>query len=524
MISLDTLTELFLSDLLIPEKKLKPFHDRPLSKLDELSSGNSGTRKKYLSVWYFEDQLKECYTQFVLALNKAAHDSVESNKEKAISCMYKLLAGNPEQEKVKFINNPYFIYYKFTLCFFLQNLLSYIINKLGDPSQKVASKAIYCLTQLLRTHPVMKQVVLNEIEKLLFRSNISEKAQYYSICFLAQFFLSDEEQELARNLITVYFSFFKACVKKGDINSRMMSALLTGVNRAYPYAKTEISKLSEHINTMYKVVHVGTFNVSLHTLNLLYQISDANSVNNDRFYTALYKKLLDPNIGTTTHQALFLNLLFRALKTDTKIGRVRAFLKRLLQVALNMQPSMACGILFLVFHMINMKPEFQATIIKSEQFPDDVDDEEHYVDIKTEEEEKDTVEINEEEKDRVEIKEEKEMSNEDKIDTNKITDLTKEKEDVKDDIKHGSSWIHTDIAIKSEFNHPEITNYNPQHRNPLYAGGEFCVYTELLDLQKHFHPTVALFATNILSGKLTGSFDLLFVERIFGSTRTVQLG
>lgn len=65
-----------------------------------MASGNAVTRRKLLSLWYFEDQLKEIYTSYVLALNSAAHDSVESNKEKAITAMYKLLAGNPEQEKV----------------------------------------------------------------------------------------------------------------------------------------------------------------------------------------------------------------------------------------------------------------------------------------------------------------------------------------------------------------------------------------------------------------------------------------
>ena len=44
-----------------------------------------------------------------------------------------------------------------------------LVNKLGDPSQKVASKAIYSLVQLLQVHPNMKLVVMEETEKLLFR-------------------------------------------------------------------------------------------------------------------------------------------------------------------------------------------------------------------------------------------------------------------------------------------------------------------------------------------------------------------
>lgn len=94
------MTELFVTDLLIPHRKLKAFYQQPLDALNDVAAGDTGIRKKYLSMWYFEDQLKETYTSYVLALNKVAHDTVDSNKEKAISAMYKLLAGNSEQEKV----------------------------------------------------------------------------------------------------------------------------------------------------------------------------------------------------------------------------------------------------------------------------------------------------------------------------------------------------------------------------------------------------------------------------------------
>lgn len=88
------------------------------------------------------------------------------------------------------------------------------MNKLGDPSQKVAAKTIFCLSQLLYKHPKMKDIVLSEIEKLVFRSNVSHKAQYYSICFLSQYYLTHEDTVVAKHLITVYFAFFRSCVKK----------------------------------------------------------------------------------------------------------------------------------------------------------------------------------------------------------------------------------------------------------------------------------------------------------------------
>lgn len=60
----------------------------------------------------------------------------------------------------------------------------------------------------------MQSVVLKEVEKLLFRSNINSKAQYYCLCFLSQFYLSPENPDVAKKMIDVYLAFFKACVKK----------------------------------------------------------------------------------------------------------------------------------------------------------------------------------------------------------------------------------------------------------------------------------------------------------------------
>lgn len=456
---LDTLTELFLSDLLRPDQKLREFEKYPLSLLEKYSSGNYVSRKLRLIHWYYEDQLKKLYHSFILALNTAAQDSVERNKEKAITAMYKLLAGNPEQEAL---------------------LLRNLVNKFGDPSQKVASKAIYSLIQLLHVHPNMKFVVMEETEKLLFRPNISHKAQYYGLCFLSQFLLSNDEAELARSLIRVYFSFFKACVKKGAVDSRMMTALLTGVNRAYPYAKEEMEKMLEHIDTMYRVVHYASFNVSLHTLSLLFQVSDfANSVS-DRFYCALYKKLLDPQLATSSHQALFLHLVFKALKKDHDIHRVRVFSKRLLQVCGYLPVSLVCGVLYMVSQLTDKKENLLALNIVSTNLAADDDDEqgeEHYEDIKLEEHEELGISQNG-------------VDGEGKNNESCIA------------VASVPTWFHCLNTGSENGRQKQAAAYNPFHRNPLFAGGEYCAYTELLKLSQHFHPTVTLFANKILKGEV----------------------
>lgn len=51
----------------------------------------------------------------------------------------------------------------------MQILLPYLVNKMGDPSKKIASKAMHALTLVLQKHPNMKGVIMDEVEKLLFR-------------------------------------------------------------------------------------------------------------------------------------------------------------------------------------------------------------------------------------------------------------------------------------------------------------------------------------------------------------------
>ena len=59
------------------------------------------------------------YSQFVKALEEASRDSLEFIKEKAIKSIFDMLRAKPEQEAF---------------------LLTALVNKLGDPSRKLASK------------------------------------------------------------------------------------------------------------------------------------------------------------------------------------------------------------------------------------------------------------------------------------------------------------------------------------------------------------------------------------------------
>ncbi len=124
-------------------------------------------------------------------------------------------------------------------------------------------------------------------------------------------------------------------MKKGDIDSKLMSALLTGVNRAFPYATMAKDKLEDQTQIMFKLVHMlSNFNASVQCLTLLYQIMDSGESASDRFYTALYRKVMDSGLSSSSSSkiAVLLNLLFKSMKKDPSINRIKAFIKRLLQV------------------------------------------------------------------------------------------------------------------------------------------------------------------------------------------------
>ena len=469
MMALDALRESFVSSgggLLPTHRRLCHFRDQPFHRLQELSAGNRDTSDKYLTLWMFEHKLKGWYAKFLQQLDDVAKDQMTETKIKAMKIFLDLLMSNPEQE---------------------QGLLERLVNKLGDPVRSIASKAMYQLKILLEEHSAMKGVVMAEVERLLYRPNVSAKSQYYGICFLSQMLLASAENALADRLIKIYLGFFKACVKKGEIDSKLMSALLTGVNRAYPYCdKVNTASLEGDLKVMFRVVHLSGFNVAVQALMLIHQVMDKGESATDRFYSALYRKVTDPNLATSTKQALFLNLLYKSMKRDSSAKRTTAFVKRILQVCQFLPPQLTCGCLFLVSEVARARPEIRATLtsaaamaagtssvrVFSDGAESDDDGEEHYSDAKEEGDDSDG------------------------------SDNADDKEESAPAAKASPSWVHVKNQARRTPHKRSVSglSYDPYQRNPL-CGAESCPLFELNILARHFHPSVAMFAESILSGQ-----------------------
>ncbi|KAM4099639.1 hypothetical protein ACJW30_05G007100 [Castanea mollissima] len=517
----DTLKELFISSLL-PDRKLKSLLQRPVDTLPETKDGYS-----LLLFWYWEDCLKQRYERFVVGLEEASRDLLPALKNKALKTIYVLLKSKSEQER---------------------RLLSALVNKLGDPENKAASNADYHLANLLSDHPNMKAVVIDEVDSLLFRPHLGFRAKYHSVNFLSQIRLNHrgDGPKVAKRLIDVYFALFKVLITEAEadkkidgsgkamdrkvhgskkdsevknssethveLDSRLLSALLTGVNRAFPFVSSnEADDIIEvQTPTLFKLVHSKNFNVGVQALMLLDKISSKNQIVSDRFYRALYAKLLLPAVLNSSKAEMFIGLLLRAMKSDVNLKRVAAFAKRVLQVALQQPPQFACGCIFLLSEVLKARPPLWNMVLQNESIDEEL---EHFEDV---------VEETDDEPNTTSKKEEHVVglvhgsdaaksdsaSSEDDDDT-----PASDSEDVSDGeellVRNDSKDLEESKTL-SEHNGQQRQvsskssllpgGYNLRHREPSYCNANHVSWWELVVLASHSHPSVATMAKTLLSG------------------------
>lgn len=260
-------------ELLPSSRRLRTFANQPeLSAIFNLLKGwqpedslPSPLTEAHLILWAYESWLKSLYFDILKILESWCNDEVSFARIKAIDFVYHLLKEKPEQEV---------------------NLLRLLVNKLGDSDKRIASRTSHNILQLETTHPLMKLTIITSIESdLLSRPNQSLHAQYYAIITLNQTVLSGKEAETAKKLLNTYFNLFLKILKhpedvgltipeagpialtkngevqgggapgkksqrktvakekdaaaNNDLREKVLSAVLTGVNRAVPFAQVD---------------------------------------------------------------------------------------------------------------------------------------------------------------------------------------------------------------------------------------------------------------------------------------------
>ncbi|GAU31964.1 hypothetical protein TSUD_359080 [Trifolium subterraneum] len=506
---------------LLPDRKLKTLMQRPLNHIPENKDGYS-----LLLFWYWEECLKQRYERFIGALEEASRDMLPALKNKyerfigaleeasrdmlpalknkSLKTIFVLLSRKSEQER---------------------KLLTALVNKLGDPDNKAASNADYHLTNLLSQHPNMKAVVVNEVDTFLFRPHLSPRSQYHAVNFLSQIRLTNKGDgpKVAKRLIDVYFGLFKVLItgpssnEKNDkhgkenpkeknseghsdshaeMDSRLLSVLLTGVNRAFPFVSS---------NEADDIVDVQT--------PVLFQLAE-----------------------------MFIALILRAMKRDVNLKRVAAFSKRLLQIALQQPPQYACACLFLLSELFKARPPLWNMALQNESLDDEL---EHFEDV-IEETDKEPVIVSDKEPATLSDKPSDDIvpvqngevanSNKDSSDGEDDDDqpASSEEDDDDDDDQPASSEDDDDVDLddalededfslaKSKNNHKKSKKsnteiegqksqesikkpllpggYDPRHREPSYCNADHVSWWELLVLASHAHPSVSTMARTLLSG------------------------
>ncbi|KAK1757553.1 CBF/Mak21 family-domain-containing protein [Echria macrotheca] len=453
------------------DRRLRPFDAQP-TLLASLAHSDGGIwsegqqlpghlTEAHLAMWAYEDWLKGAFFRILQLLEMWCSDEIEYSRSRALDFVFGLLRSKPEQEA---------------------NLLRLLVNKLGDRERKISSRASYLVLQLLDLHPGMKAVVINAIEQeVLLKPGQSLRAKYYAINTLNQTILSTKEPAIADMLLRIYFDMFLSLLKGGMLGSlgateqddnpvpegkpkwrgkglstqkttvqeeqsaqKLVSSLLTGVNRAIPFAASDDTTLEKHLGTLFKITHSSNFNTSVQALMLIQQLASTKHLAVERFYRTLYESLLDPRLVTSSKQGLYLNLLFRSLKNDVDVRRVKAFVKRLVQILSLHQPSFACGILFLIAELENTFPDLHALLTVPEDNGDD--EEEVYKDV------------------------------------------------TGDD---GSGTIATSATDAPR--EDRISSYDGRKRDPEHSNAHQSCLWELVPFLTHFHPSVRVFAAHLLS-------------------------
>ena len=84
--------------------------------------------------------------------------------------------------------------------------------------------------------------------------------------------------------------------------------------------------------------------------------------------------MLHPELPSSAKQALFLNVLFKAMKSDANPSRVAALGKRLLQACVHAPPSFICGALLLLQEVAKAHPSLGGMFGNKSHAPATFDD------------------------------------------------------------------------------------------------------------------------------------------------------
>ncbi|CAK9289775.1 unnamed protein product [Gordionus sp. m RMFG-2023] len=475
---IEVMRELYITELLPPNRKLRTFVQQPelpflydyytRNIIAQPTNGKSLVKKtvptkltqetfeSLLSILYFEHCLKrDVFSSFSLKLlTNFSSDQIQACKSAALLTLTQLLEYSPEGEL---------------------SFLRCLVDKLADPDTKNGGLAAQCIRRVVTRHPNMKPAVLKEIKTLVFaklltnwnnkpssredtQGKIRERAILRIVTFVrSSFIMADKvkDSSLALEMVRMFFAIFKELLKRGEKNypPKLMNSLFLGVNRAFPYLDPNdfsYGEIVQEIHIFFELANKMEFNNSIEILIFLYQVifseeNESSQISNEdlnaRYYKCLYRKVLDPQFKVSFKQDKLFNLLYKAIQRDTDLNRIKSFFKRLLTLCLSSPVPFTCGTLVILYEALEKLSSSQTASISHEDifFPS-------------------------------------------------RRCLTPDSDPV------------NDAAIVVPGGEKGIKKFDFGARDPRFAG-DFEYFYEFYPLIKHFHPTVSLYANQLLVGK-----------------------
>lgn len=258
---------------------------------------------------------------------------------------------------------------------------------------------------------------------------------------------------MANQLIETYLELYTFSTKEKKVDTKLMSTILVGIHRAYPYSKLSNDTFEQHLQTLYTLVHHVNFRMSVVAMVLIKNIVSKRAQQlkcpvEDRFYNLIFGQLIRPELQTCSRQQAFANLVLNVINDDPILERKEAFVKRMLLVALNSPPEFALILL--------------TTITKIKGFNAIKDEKETNA---------------------------KESTTNHTKETNNVVQEEDEEEESGDDDQVGPSWVHKKPKISAK---PDLLA-----RNARAARSEHL--SELFLLGQYYDPAVAELARAIAS-------------------------
>lgn len=345
-----------------------------------------------LLIYYFEDVLKKSFVEFIKLVEILIHDNLSSCRERAMRALYEICLSDKEEQG--------------DVC------LRLLINKLGDPERKIASRVVYYLQCIVEKSEDLTLPITKMVQHEALRPNgPNDKPAFYGLTFFSQVRLNEDSPEVTEVLLDTYQHHLQLFLKRLEESAsekrrkikqksakrrktdqsdemeeddvpRTVKVVLTGLTRAIPFARTSgANSIGEYSKKLVAIAgKIRSYPTLLQAVSLVFQIfalGEAASKESLQILSDITcNYLLDYSRfaqNTASHPKL-LKILYKIFCAvgESSVSSSATFLGRMVKSLLDSSvlianPAFPAAALLLINEALSMKPGLRLSIT----FPDD---------------------------------------------------------------------------------------------------------------------------------------------------------